>query len=546
MPLRARHCAVLAAAVIAACGGDGTSPPDITPATVTLAPPAALTLQSGVTTTLAATVLNRGGKSVTAVVSWSSSDPTVASVSNGVVTGVKVGTATVTATATPASASLAVTVTAGAATQLGMRTQPVGATIGSVLATQPVVEIRDPAGNVVTSSTATVTASIASGGGTLGGATAVAAIGGVATFAGLSITGSAGPRTLTFAAPGLASATSAEFTMAPPPMPLIVLDVSSVALTANRGTSPAPATIRITNGGAAALTGLTVDPVQYDPGQPTGWLTATLSATTAPATLTLTPATATLVEGSYHAVVRINGPGAPNSPASISVTLTIVTGYTVTYGSAAEKVRILDVGGSYLPSVSVTDPQGAPVPGVELTFTSRATSVATVGADGRITARSAGDAWITVSSASTSDSVFVVVPRSTSGPLLRSNVTTWSTRIGDTLFASIFLDTRTTTVGAASLAVEIQLISGSLSFLYSAATGSPAPVVNMSTSGVLRISIGAANGMTGSVGLVNLKLISRTPGTVGWLGLYALDVSAVDGTNITSQATSTRVPFVIQ
>src|SRR5439155_5757869 len=145
----------------------GTSPPAITPATVTLTPAAALTLQSGATATLAATVLNRGGKSVTAVVSWSSSDPTVASVSNGAVTGVKVGTATVTATAAPASASLAVTVTAGAATQLGMRTQPAGATIGSVLATQPVVEIRDAAANVVTSSTATVTASIASGGGTL-------------------------------------------------------------------------------------------------------------------------------------------------------------------------------------------------------------------------------------------------------------------------------------------------------------------------------------------------------------------------------------------
>ena len=119
------------------------------------------------------------------------------------------------------------TVTPGAASQLGLRTQPGGAALGSPLAPQPIVEIRDAAGNLITSSSASVTVAIATGGGSLGGTTTVTAVAGVATFTGLTVFGDAGPRTLAFASPGLGSIVSAPFTMTAPPVRFIVLDSTS-------------------------------------------------------------------------------------------------------------------------------------------------------------------------------------------------------------------------------------------------------------------------------------------------------------------------------
>src|SRR2546425_9339443 len=78
-----------------------------------------------------------------------------------------------------------------------------------MFAKQPVVELRDGLGNSVSQSGVTMTAAIATGGGTLGGTlTAITTAGGVATFTNLAITGTAGDRTLSFSATGLTGATS--------------------------------------------------------------------------------------------------------------------------------------------------------------------------------------------------------------------------------------------------------------------------------------------------------------------------------------------------
>jgi hypothetical protein len=546
---------VLSIAIVAACGGGGEGP-DNTPATIALTPSAAVSVQSGTTTTITARVLNRGGSPVTgAPVAWSSSDQTVATVVGGVVAGARVGTANVTASAgatgtAPITASIAVTVTPGAASQLGMRTQPIGAQIGTPLNTQPVVEIRDAAGNLVPSSGATVTATISEGGGTLVGTATVTAVGGIATFSGLAITGTAGPRSLSFASAGLAAVTSARFTITPPPTPVIVLDAETLNLGVPRFTNPAPRTIGITNGGFAPLTGMTLDAVQYDAGQPTGWLNVTLSGPTAPATLTLTFATAELVEGSYRASVRLNGPGASNTPATLTVTITVTPNYTVSFGTSSEKVRILEIGGSYGPAVSVTDPRG-PVTGIQPTFISRSSSVATVGSDGVITARGEGDTWVVATSPVSGDSVFVVVPAAGNGPLLRSNVSTWLTRLGDTLSGTIFLDARSATVGAAAVAVLFQPLAGAVTLTFSTPTGPPAPIVTVMSASqtnttVVRVSIGSATGMTGSIPLVNFKLVSRVVGTNGIIAINGLDLSGVDARSLTGATSSTRIPFIIR
>src|SRR5213076_1754545 len=119
------------------------------------------------------------------------------------------------ATGLTSATSTTVTITAGTATQLSITTQPsTTAQSGVAFAQQPVVQLRDASGNAVSQAGVTVTAAIATGGGTLGGTLTAATNGsGVASFTNLAITGAAGDRTLTFSGTGLTSATSATITI---------------------------------------------------------------------------------------------------------------------------------------------------------------------------------------------------------------------------------------------------------------------------------------------------------------------------------------------
>ena len=147
--------------------------------------------------------------------------------------GTTAGANTVTATVTGLTGSPVVfnaTGTPGAPTQLVIATQPDGAATGVALTVQPIIEIRD-ANNNVTTSTATVTATVASGPGTLGGTVELAAVNGVATFTDLAITG-AGAHTLQFAtATPLLTITSGSFTVTA----FDVLDVALQAATLDAG-----------------------------------------------------------------------------------------------------------------------------------------------------------------------------------------------------------------------------------------------------------------------------------------------------------------------
>ena len=113
-----------------------------------------------------------------------------------------------TPTSLTAATSNSFALSVGAASKVMVTTQPAGAFNGIEFSTQPIVKITDAGGNTITSSTANVVASIASGSGTLGGTTAVNAVSGVANFTNLKITGT-GDHTLTFSpAGGLTAATS--------------------------------------------------------------------------------------------------------------------------------------------------------------------------------------------------------------------------------------------------------------------------------------------------------------------------------------------------
>jgi hypothetical protein len=89
--------------------------------------------------------------------------------------------------------------------------------------------------------------------------------------------------------------------------PSLALSSSAAAFAALLGApGPAAQVVEVTNAGGGALDGLTAT-VAYGAGQPTGWLSATLSGTTAPATLTLTASTTATDAGLYDATVTVSG-----------------------------------------------------------------------------------------------------------------------------------------------------------------------------------------------------------------------------------------------
>jgi hypothetical protein len=98
----------------------------------------------------------------------------------------------------------------GPAAKIVIVTQPSStAQAGVAFPQQPVIRVQDASGNNVAQAGVTVTAAIASGGGTLGGtSTATSDASGAATFTNLSIGGTAGNRTLSFSSAPLTSATS--------------------------------------------------------------------------------------------------------------------------------------------------------------------------------------------------------------------------------------------------------------------------------------------------------------------------------------------------
>lgn len=114
----------------------------------------------------------------------------------------------------------------GTSTNLAISQQPVSTTTTGTIG--PIsVEIDDSSGNLLTSDNSNVTLTIASGptGAALGGTTTVAAVAGVATFSGLSIS-TAGTYTLTASDGSDTPATSSSFTISAPAETIGGLDLS--------------------------------------------------------------------------------------------------------------------------------------------------------------------------------------------------------------------------------------------------------------------------------------------------------------------------------
>ena len=110
-------------------------------------------------------------------------------------------------------------------------------------------------------------------------------------------------------------------------VPQISLQPGSVSLKVARGRTGAFFDLDVRNTGNGILSGLSYS-ISYDAGEPGSWLQdASLSSTTAPATLTMRPVASGLPVGTYHGSVRVSTSVPGVDPETASVRLDVVPSF---------------------------------------------------------------------------------------------------------------------------------------------------------------------------------------------------------------------------
>src|SRR5207249_4635257 len=139
------------------------------------------------------------------------------------------------------ASSTAFNVTPGAASQLVFTVEPTAAIAGAAITPPVQVTAQDPQGNTATAFTGNVTVALGAnpGTGVLAGTATVAAVGGVASFPGLSVNKTGNGYTLTAAATGLTPGTSAPFNITPGAATQLVFTVQPSNTTAGAPITPA-------------------------------------------------------------------------------------------------------------------------------------------------------------------------------------------------------------------------------------------------------------------------------------------------------------------
>jgi len=265
------------------------------------------------------------------------------------------------------ASSAAFNVTSGAASQLVFTVQPTSVSAGAAITPAVQVTAQDALGNSATGFTGNVTVAIGAnpGGGTLSGTTAAAAASGVATFPGLTINRAGAAYTLTAAASGLTTASSAAFNVTPGAASRLVFTVQPTNATAGATmTPPVQVAAQDVQGNAVpGFTGNVTVAIGSNPGS------GTLSGTT----------TAAAVNGvATFANLSINkvGTGYALTAAATGLTTGASAAFTITPGAAAQLVFTAQpsgttAGAAITPAVRVTaqDAQGNTATGFSGTVT---------------------------------------------------------------------------------------------------------------------------------------------------------------------------------
>ncbi len=349
-----------AATITAASGGvSGTAVVTVQPipvASVSVTP-ATLALRQGATSTLTALTRDSAGRTLTGrVVAWSTSAPTVATVSStGAVVGLAPGTATITATSEGRSATSAVTVS---------------------LVPVATVTVSPATETIVVGQTAPLVARVAdSTGAVLNGRTVTWASDRTSVATVIAATG-----VVTAVAPGTARITASSGGRSGSAVVTVpVIPVASIAIT--------PASATLLPGETLRLTARTLDAQGRTlTGRAVAWIggaPAVATIDTAGVVTAIAPGTAVMVASSEGA------------RASVPMTVVPVTVHRVTITPAAQSV---EAGASLQLTAAITDRLGRPVASTVATWVSSNPALATISASGRVTGVAPGRVTISATS----------------------------------------------------------------------------------------------------------------------------------------------------
>jgi hypothetical protein len=304
--------------------------------------------------------------------------------------------------------------------------------------------------------------------------------------------------------------------------PVIALSPTSHIITDTLATAdPAPMIVNITNTGGGTLGGLSVGTISYGPGA-TGWLSGTITPTTAPTTLSLQATMAGLAPGTYSATVPVTAAGAANSPQNVTVTFTVVAALPVRI-TATPGFAAIQPGGTQALAVSAQDVNGNPTAPGTVTWTSRSTGVATVNATtGLVTGVAGGAATIVATSAlGPQDSVVVAVAAAGSAVVsaVADSRAFDAVQAGDTV--RVLVEVNLAGVAPEKLGSYNDSLGWDpavLTYVSSAPVtgGFAAPTVNTTNvaNGILRFGAADANGAAGPVvGLIRITFVAQAAGS---------------------------------
>ncbi|HEU4878346.1 MAG TPA: Ig-like domain-containing protein, partial [Gemmatimonadaceae bacterium] len=229
---------------------------------------------------LTATVKDNEGTTLSRTVAWTSSNPAVLTVdpATGLATAKTPGTVTITASSEGKSGTASISVVAGPPSKLKVNAgnnQSVAA--GATVPVAPSVQVTDagdnPAANVP------VTFSVASGGGTITGATTTTNSSGIATLGSWTLGPTAGPNTLTVTSSAIAgvSLTFQAAGGAGPAANLIAFSGNNQTGTAG-GNIPSPPAVKVTDANGNFVAGVSVT---FAPGSGSGTVTGATATTDA-------------------------------------------------------------------------------------------------------------------------------------------------------------------------------------------------------------------------------------------------------------------------
>jgi adhesin/invasin len=253
----------------------------------------------------------------------------------------------------------------GAVAQLVMFTEPSAtATNGAALATQPVVQLADAGGNAVAQAGVTVTATIATGGGTLSGTTGVATdAAGQASFTNLAISGTVGPRTLGFSTPGLTGTTSSTITLQAGAATTIAVDAGDTQSAVVNTAVAVPPSVLVTDQSGNPVQGVAVT---FAVGSGGGSLTGGNAVTNASGIATVGSWTLGTTVGAN--TLTAASAGLTGSPVSFTATGTPGAAAQIAVAGGDGQNAIAGSAVATAPSVLVRDQFNNPVPGVAVTF----------------------------------------------------------------------------------------------------------------------------------------------------------------------------------